>query len=73
MTEEIHRDLGRHEAEIMSLQADMRELKSDVKTILNTLSEARGGWKTLMLIGGIAGAAGALITKVIPFLGGMPR
>ena len=49
----------RHEG----LAEDMVELKRDVKSILATLSEARGGWKTLVLVAGAAGAAGAFVAK----------
>jgi len=63
MTDELHRDVGRHDAEIASLQREISELRIDVRSILATLAEARGGWKTLMAVGGLAGAVGALATK----------
>lgn len=56
------------EADISNLQVDVRELKSDVKTILETLNTARGGWKTLLMVAGVAGAMGAFIAKVAPFI-----
>lgn len=71
--EEIQRDLGRHEAEIGALQSDMKELKRDVKAILATLSEAKGGWKTLMLVAGVAGAVGALLGKFAMAIGWLPK
>ena len=71
--DQFQRDIGRHDAEIDALQSDMKELKHDVKKILSTLSEARGGWKTLLLVAGIAGTMGALATKIATFLGFMPR
>lgn len=73
MNDEVQRDLGRHEAEIGALQSDMVELKRDVKSILTTLSEARGGWKTLMLVAGIAGAVGAVLGKVAMAIGWIPK
>lgn len=73
MSEDMHRDLGRHEAEIEALQADMRDLKRDVKTILTTLSEARGGWRTLMLVSGVAGAVGALLGNLATVTGWFPK
>lgn len=73
MTDEMQRDLGRHEAEIESLQSDMRDLKKDVKLILSTLSEARGGWRTLLLVGGVAGAVGAVLGKVGALFGWIPK
>jgi hypothetical protein len=51
----------------------MVELKNDVKSILTTLSEARGGWKTLMLVAGVAGAVGAILGKFATMLGWIPK
>lgn len=73
MTEELQHAIGRHEAQIDNLERDMGEVKIDVKAILAALSEARGGWKTIMIVAGVAGAMGALAAKlagwanVIPF------
>jgi hypothetical protein len=69
----IHHDLGRHDAQIEQLQADMRAMKEDVHEIKMILSEARGGWKTLMLVGGIAAAVGATVSKLAGWLGWMPK
>lgn len=69
MTESTERQLGRHDAEIESLQRDMEELKRDVKSILSVLSEAKGGWKTMMLVAGAAGAMGALWHQLAVWVG----
>lgn len=69
----IHHDLGRHDAQIEQLKADMSEVKSDVHEIKMMLSEARGGWRTLMLVGGIAATVGALVAKLATWLGWFPR
>lgn len=66
---EIHRDLGRHEAEIDALKDSIEELKVEVKRISATLSEARGGWRTLMLVGGAASVLGAAASRFFEFLG----
>lgn len=50
------------------MKEDVAALKGDVKAILSTLAEAKGGWKTLLMVGGAAGAMGALIGKFLPFL-----
>ena len=62
------REIGEHGARLVALEGDMTELKGDVKLILQELHTAKGGWKTLMLVGGAAGAVGALIGKFLPFL-----
>lgn len=65
----MHRDLGRHEAEIESLQREIHELRLEVKEISRMLNEARGGWRSLMLVGGIASTIGAALTKAWGYVG----
>lgn len=48
MSEELHRDVGRHEAQIDGLRRDMVEVKHCVREIRDTLIEARGGWRAQM-------------------------
>ena len=69
----IHHDLGRHDAQIEQLKEDMHAMKRDVHEIKMILSEARGGWKTLMMVGGIAAAVGAGVSKLAAMLGWMPK
>lgn len=64
----MHRDIGRHDAEIEALQREISELRREVREISRMLSEARGGWRSLMLIGGIASTIGAAITKAWAYI-----
>jgi prefoldin subunit 5 len=68
------RELATHANEIDHLQADMdkmviemREVKECLYSIRQTLSEAHGGWRMLMYVGGAAsllgGASAWLIQK----------
>ena len=66
------RELATHASDIAHLQNDMDKLVASVaamqKTLSDiekTLSEARGGWKVLMLVGGASGALGAMLVKTI--------
>jgi len=66
------RELATHEAEIKHLQADMDKLVSDMEAIKSTLvevqktlSEAKGGWKVLMMLGGAGGVLGSAITQMV--------
>lgn len=66
----VERELAVHETEIKHLQADMDRLitemesiKATLNSINSTLSEARGGWRVLMMVGGAGGALGAVITQ----------
>jgi prefoldin subunit 5 len=74
MTNEVAtaRELATHAADIEHLQKDMNKLMLDMedvkKTLVDiqsTLSEAKGGWKMLMLLGGAGGLFGSLITQVV--------
>lgn len=66
MTEQA-RELGEHAARIDMLQAEVHSLRQDVREIRDLLSQARGGWRTMMLLAGAAGAMGALVGKVVPW------
>jgi len=77
MTAELQRDLGKHDAQIEALERDMQEMKADLRRMFSkldqiseTLSEAKGGWRTLMWVAGCSAAAGGLIAKFLPFLNG---
>ncbi len=66
----VERELAVHETEIKHLQADMDKLVQDMDDIKktlgkinDTLAEARGGWKVLMMVGGAGGALGAIVTQ----------
>lgn len=69
MTDDVQRDLGRMEAQITALIFQVSVLNDKVDAIDKTLSEARGGWRMLLAVGGVAGTAGGLLSKYLPFLG----
>jgi hypothetical protein len=60
--QEVQRDLGRMEAEIKNLISAVSDLDTKVETINSTLSEAKGGWRTLMWVSGAAGTIGSALT-----------
>lgn len=71
------RELATHTAEIKHLQSDMDKLVEDMKQvkaclgeIKATLSEARGGWRTLMIVGGASAAIGGLVANILHWLKG---
>jgi hypothetical protein len=80
MSEEIHRDLGKHDAQIEALKLqvnrmyeDMQQIMSQLTVIQQTLSEAKGGWKTLMWVGGLSAAVGAVLVKALTWLQIFPK
>lgn len=52
-------------AAVADLRATNAELDRKLDQVLFQMAEARGGWRTLMLIGGAAGTLGSALTWVI--------
>jgi cation transport ATPase len=78
MTDAIQtaRELATHAADIAHLQSDMDKLVESVaimqKTLMDidrTLSEAKGGWKMLLAVGGAGGAVGAFLVQIAHWWG----
>lgn len=76
---EVHRDLGKHDAQIESLQKQVAQLHIDLSAMLtqlqeihSTLAEARGGWRTLMAVAGLASAVTAVVVKGLGWLMNLP-
>ncbi len=68
MALETARELATHANDIQHLQADMdkmvremSEIKTAIQGIEKTLSEAKGGWRTLAAVGG----AVSLLTGIV--------
>lgn len=66
----LERDIGRHDEAIDTLKDEVTGLRKDIAEIKSILATAKGGWKTLVAVGSIAGAIGAVLIKVIGFLKG---
>lgn len=65
-------ELAAMRVEVAYLKAGMADLRATstaqnekLDQVLAQLAEARGGWRTLMLIGGAAGTLGSVITWLI--------
>lgn len=79
MEMEVHRDLGKHDAQIEALQARVDGLHADLTRVLRelqqineTLAQARGGWRTLMAVAGLASAVTAVMVKGLSWLTALP-
>lgn len=73
---EIHRDIGRHDAQIESLQDQVERLHTDLSTVLTelrsinrTLSEARGGWRMLLAVGGLSSVLTSAVWQMVDWFG----
>lgn len=67
------REMGELSARVAHLESTLGELKDDMRAVRETLSEAKGGWKTLMLVAGMSATVGGFIVKIFPFLSAFPR
>lgn len=66
---DLHRQIGTLQADMENLKEDMREVKLDVRQLVSVSEQAKGGWKVVAIIGGIAGSvSGFMATKLIPKL-----
>lgn len=79
MDTNLQRDIGKHDAQIDALQSqvdrlheDLKEVLDELKEIRSTLDNAKGGWRTFMMIGGAGAALGGAIVSVIQWFSSLP-
>lgn len=65
----LHRDLGRVEGRLEKVEADMDDVKRMVKDMHDTITTAKGGWKTLLAVGGLSAALASAVTKFLSMFG----
>lgn len=63
--DQISRAIGELQGSQRALQYEIADMKKRVSQMDETIQQAKGGWKTLFMIAGAAGAAGALIGKFL--------
>ena len=63
--------------DVADLKKDVASVRKDVMEIKDILTQAKGGWRVLIVIGGLAGSMTTavlwLIGKIWPFISGLPR
>ena len=77
MDTDIKSEVAVQANEIKHIQDDMDKMKADIEQIKNSLanidkmlSEAKGGWRTLMWAAGAGGAVAAFVLTVQQFFWG---
>lgn len=73
MSTAYEREIGEMSARVHHLEQTASEMREDIRTIRDTLLQAKGGWKTLMLVAGISATVGGLMAKLVPLLSFLPR
>jgi hypothetical protein len=61
----IQVELAHQKVAIADLRATNAQLNDKLDRVLAQLAEARGGWRTLMLVGGAAGTLGSFASWLI--------
>ena len=62
------RDIGRLEAKVEHLEATVAAMDEKLDVLTGYMAEARGSWRTLLAIGGLASACGGLVAWLIGHL-----
>jgi len=65
---DLHRQIGALQADMENLKEDMKEVRSDVRQLVAVSEQTKGGWKVIAVVGSIGGVAGGLLTKIFPKL-----
>lgn len=76
---ELQRDIGRMEGRLEGVERELhaakeaqQEMAGELRHIASLLDQAKGGWKTVVLVAGVAGTVGAVITKLAALFGAAP-
>lgn len=62
---ETQRLIGELKATVTILTAKVEKIEAKVDSVDRTLSEAKGGWRVLLLVGGAAGTVGAVMSWIV--------
>jgi hypothetical protein len=57
-------EFGQMQGQMQALTKQVEALSVKINEMHTQMSEAKGGWRMLMLVGGISGAAGAGLFKL---------
>ena len=71
------RDIATHSADIRHLRIDLDKMAKDVEEIKTaiiergkTLAEAKGGWKLMVMVGGIGASVATFVAWVVDMFDG---
>jgi chromosome segregation ATPase len=70
VNEDVQRDLGRHDADIESLKAQVDRIETKVDSLVSAVDRAKGGWQLLLGVAGVSSAVTAVMVKLIAAIKG---
>lgn len=62
---QIHRDIGRLEGQVRAMESQIVDMKTKIDVMHEAITTAKGGWKTLLWVGGASASLGALVAKIV--------
>ena len=69
----IEREIGNLEARMQTVEQELHAIRSDVREIRDALVGAKGGWRTITIVIGLATTFGAVLGRFMPlFLSARP-
>lgn len=60
------------QTQISQITERQSRIDGKLDTVITELSQAKGGWRVMLLLGGAASSAGAAFTWALQHLGGKP-
>lgn len=64
MSDKIEISVAKLEVQVERLEQDVHEMKGDIKAIRAMLDNASGGWKMLLVVGGMSATIGGFVVKL---------
>lgn len=64
---DVQRDIGSLEARMDEHEKRLDRMESKLDKLVAFSERAQGGWRTLAVVGSIAGAVGAIAAKLLPW------
>ena len=65
-TENI-RELGRLTGKVDGMESRLDKIEPKIDAMYNAITQAQGGWKTLLAVGGAAAGVGSFVTWLLSF------
>lgn len=67
-TESLEIKVARIEERLERMASDFGEVKADTRALRDAFMQAKGGWRTIVLLSAVSAAIGGAMVKVLPFL-----
>ncbi|MGH6933291.1 MAG: hypothetical protein ACREEE_12765 [Dongiaceae bacterium] len=66
--ESVEVKVARIEERLERMEIDVGEVKADIRALRDAFMQAKGGWRTLVILSAMSAAIGGMVVKLLPFL-----